>query len=253
MEDPQPEPTCPACGAHYGQAYCGDCGEALVPSRPTFGGLLQGTLGGLASTDHALGRTLTGMLVDPSGFAGRWLRGDRRRHLSPVRTLVWGLAFFFLVHKLLGQNVMEATGIEISTDSSDAAALGAAVRSQVERWLQPLMLLTLPILALVHRWLYRGSGRSYVDCLVLIAFVEGFLYFARGLTGPLAEVSPGAHRLLRFALVAVWSVRSAQGFFSVSWGRALALELVARVLHAILAMAVIAAVTIPLALRALDS
>ena len=246
--DPSPR-SCPACGSLSAEPYCGQCGETMRTPQPTLAELLQGALGGLTSTDHALGRTLKGLTFDPGNFASSWVAGDRKRFLSPVRTLVWGVALFFLVHKLLGVEVMNAMGMTMSTTGEGSGEFAAEVRRLAQAWLQPILLLTLPVLAAMHWMLFRRSGRSFVDCLVLVAFVEGFLFFLRAILGPLLSPWPGAHGLMRIALILVWGVRSAKDFFRVGYGRAILLVFLARLLHMALTVLLIGAVLLPLALR----
>lgn len=255
-------PVCPGCAerAQPGE-YCSACGECLRPSRPTGRELAAEVLGGLTSWDHALGRTLRGLARDPGHFASRWLEGDRRRHISPGRLLVWTIALYALGHVLLGLDVLESSGIRLDGDQggpvaesqtgadsgTSSLALARDVRALAGRWIQPLLLLSLPLLALLLRGLYRSSGRSLADCLALVAYVESARFGVRALLLPLLAVAPGPARLLGVLVSLFLSVWAARTFFGVSAGGALWRELVARMAHLVLTTLVFAAILVPAA------
>ena len=103
---PQPPATaCPNCGAPFAparRAFCPECGQETDIQPPTLGGFAQQFGGAYLSTEGALWRTLKLLVTRPGELTLRYLAGQRRHFVLPLRLYLSISVVLLLVTRLLG-------------------------------------------------------------------------------------------------------------------------------------------------------
>ncbi len=169
--------------------------------------------------DSALVRTLLGLARSPADVVSEYVDGRRRRYVNPARFCLLSLGLWFLAIRLLGLDAMRLSGIEVQPGSapSRANAVAAELQAFLTGNLELLLYLTLPLLALILRALFRGSQRNLAECLVLVLFLSGFRFLATAAVAPLEASTGFAINAARLVFGPVWLVRAAHGFFGTTW------------------------------------
>jgi len=218
---------CRNCGEVTGPRFCGHCGQAVERGKRTAWMLVRELAVEWFSLEGRLFRTL-GALRRPGRLTLLFLAGKRAPYLTPVRLYL--LASLVLFSSVLALRAPDLDKINLSVrgetihqaaEQEGGARLnmnlltpGAAERyglsEQVERLrntppqqvldalfaglrrvLPAALILCLPLLALVLKLLYLGSGTLYADHLVFAVHFQSALFVALSLVWLLTLVLPG--------------------------------------------------------------
>lgn len=175
-------PTCLNCkqpiveDAHF----CHHCGAKVVRERLTLWGFFAQLGQTVFNTDSSVWRTLGHLCYAPGRVCRSYIEGVRKRYLRPV-------SYLFFVAGLYGLTILLSDG-EIRyfhedfalgfTSYDDATGLSEEERA---KQLRPLaltfILLSIPILSLISRLIYRRAGFNLAEHLVINAYYMGQLLF----------------------------------------------------------------------------
>lgn len=159
-----PSEACLNCGADLVGPFCSRCGQpADVRARPAWRFVLDGAEE-LLSIEGRLFRGLRDTLLRPGHLTKEYFRGRRVRHLHPIRLLLVASAIAYATYAWVGADragLLLALGDLIAGGGGDAETVTVVVL---------LFLLT----AAGQRLVYRGSGRLYVEHVVLVVHAASF-------------------------------------------------------------------------------
>ena len=88
--------NCLNCGAELGGAFCGHCGQRVVPADPTVSELASDVFQELSGYDGRIASTFRS-LMHPGRLTIDFLQGRRARHLSPVKLYLTVSVIYFLL------------------------------------------------------------------------------------------------------------------------------------------------------------
>lgn len=175
-------PTCLNCkqpiveDAHF----CHHCGAKIVRERLTLWVFFAQLGQTVFNTDSSIWRTIGHLSYAPGRVCRGYIEGVRKRYLRPV-------AYLFFVASLYGLTLLLSDG-EIRYFHEDFAlgftsyddATGLSEEERI-RQLRPLalmfILLSIPILSLISRLIYRRAGFNLAEHLVINAYYMGQLLF----------------------------------------------------------------------------
>jgi hypothetical protein len=175
-------PTCLNCkqpiveDAHF----CHHCGAKVVRERLTLWGFFAQLGQTVFNTDSSIWRTIGHLSYAPGRVCRGYIEGVRKRYLRPV-------AYLFFVASLYGLTLLLSDG-DIRYFHEDVAlgftsyddATGLSEEERI-RQLRPLalmfILLSIPILSLISRLIYRRAGFNLAEHLVINAYYMGQLLF----------------------------------------------------------------------------
>ena len=116
--DPLPDrpAACANCGAPLPvprPAFCPACGQETHVRPPTIGEFLQQFAGAYLSTEGALWRTLRLLLLRPGELTRRYLTGQRKHYVLPLRLYLTISVVVLLLLRALGQAGLEQPSVRI--------------------------------------------------------------------------------------------------------------------------------------------
>ncbi len=150
--------------------YCHHCGAKIVRKRLTLWGFFA-LIGQIVfNVDSSVWRTVGGLCYAPGKVCRGYIQGVRKRYLMPM-------AYLFFIASLYGLAILLSKG-EVNYFHEDIALgfishdEGAGLKEEeVERQLRPLaltfILLSIPLIALVSRLVYRRAGYNFAEHLVI--------------------------------------------------------------------------------------
>ena len=90
---------CENCGAPLSGPYCGQCGQAAIDYRRSFGHVLVDVLNEFLNWDSKFFATIALLIVKPWRLTNEFLAGHRVRYVHPLRLyLLASILFFFAVN-----------------------------------------------------------------------------------------------------------------------------------------------------------
>lgn len=168
---------CLNCGEILTGPYCRACGQKADTRRVTLHGLLHEIPHAILHLDRGFFATLRALSHHPGEVINGWLDGQRIRWFNPFTLLVVlaGLG------ALLYGNYPFRFHAPPGTMSPAELQAYARFAQFGMRYFTLLMLLVLPLFALLSWLCFVGSSagrsRSYVEHLVINAFIVGFVLF----------------------------------------------------------------------------
>jgi hypothetical protein len=168
-------------------AYCSRCGEKKFTARDySLQHLAEETLGVFTHLDTKFLRTLRVLLTKPGELSNAFFHGGRSRYTRPLTLFVIINVIFFIVQPhtnlfsdkyaqyVTNRRYAEAVRSHLDKSGSPegyVARFDANLQSQKKS----LLIVSVPLLAAVMGLLLIGTGRTYVEHLVLSVQVYAFL------------------------------------------------------------------------------
>lgn len=165
MSDGADGGACPRCGAAATGTYCGACGARVAPPPLRLRPFLAEALSELLSIERGLLRTLRALFTRPGSLTVAFREGRGGAYTPPLRLyLATGFVFFGGL-SLAGVDTMYLWSLIITLDSGSLPG-----------WVSQVVLVGVPVTALLARGVFVGTGRHYVEFLVLALYFHCFLF-----------------------------------------------------------------------------
>ena len=157
-----PELRCLNCDASLnpGAAFCGACGQTVATHRLTMRAIGRDFVHALVHTDRSVLSLVHVLLVSPGHVAKDYVSGRRKRHFGPF-------AFLVITVGLASAAVALSGFRAFTTDEPNAVA------EFLQRHVNVVILLQVPILAAFCGALFRKNGYNFAEHLVLAAYTSG--------------------------------------------------------------------------------
>jgi hypothetical protein len=143
--------------------HCRQCGQKADTHRLNMHDIGHAAVHVLTHADHSVLALVRDLAVRPGRVAREYVAGRRRKYFNPFT--------FVLVVVGLASLAMAAAGF---VDFTRAAARGHPVAAFLQRTLNLVVLVQLPLLALFAALLFRGAKLNFAEHLVLAAYTSGF-------------------------------------------------------------------------------
>jgi len=195
---------CLNCGTELTGRWCGQCGQRVVPVRPSLHELLHEAVHEIAHIDGKLIRTAGLLLFRPGALTTEFLEGKRVRSVTPVRVYLLCSVLFFGILSLLPTGPLT---VKI-TKGRDAQLTQAAERVNkdpailvhaFESAFPKAMFLLMPLFALIVFAFYFRAERMYVPHFYFAVHYHAFGFVLLALyeaTSPIHIRAVGIIRLL---------------------------------------------------------
>jgi len=246
------ERRCPNCDGPCPGRYCPSCGQDNARERLEWKAVVLDTFHTLVGWESSLMHTLRGLCLAPGGMVADYVDGRRRRYVNPARFCLLALALWFLSMQLSGLEALEASGINITSQSSAPGSPRSEFVSELRAFLgsnlQLLLYLTLPVKALFLRLAFRRSGRNLAENMALVLYLAGFGYALGVFTTPLLALGVPGARLVQMAIQALWFVRAVRVFHGRSWVASMLLGLLVGFSHMLATVVIFGAISVPVVL-----
>lgn len=186
--------ACPNCGRTISTTYCPRCGQRYGEARLSWRNLWEGAMStyigegfdgekGTAERFGMLG-TLWQTLRHPVRTVTNFLAGQRRKYFNPIALLLLLSGFCALASSLFGVRYIDALTVPESTGYRPFEYVKTA-NEYANSHPATYMLLSIPVLALVCKWIFRPRKLRYIEFFyieiftsvisVIILFVTSFI------------------------------------------------------------------------------
>jgi hypothetical protein len=156
--------ACLNCGTGFGdgQRFCGSCGQRTDISRHlTLRDIGRDLAHAITHADHSVFALIRALATRPGKVARDYTEGKRKRHFGPFA--------FLLITVGLASAIILVTGVEWFSRYEHGYAA-----SLLQRHVNLVILLQVPLLALFCWALFRRDRRTFAEHLVLAAYTSGF-------------------------------------------------------------------------------
>ena len=156
---------CLNCGVALAgdQNYCGHCGQKARPLRLNLRDIAADLVHALLHVDHSVLSLVRLLAVRPGTVAREYVEGRRKTYFGP---------FAFLVIVVgLASALVAASGF--TAVSASQAAVAAPIVNFLQRHLNLVYFIQVPLLAAACALLFRGDRRFYAEHLVLASYTTG--------------------------------------------------------------------------------
>jgi hypothetical protein len=156
--------ACLNCGTGFGdgQRFCGSCGQRTDISRQlTFRDIGRDLAHAITHADHSIFALIRALATRPGTVAREYAEGKRKRHFGPFA--------FLLLMVGLASAIILVSGVEWFSAYGHGYA-----DDLLQRHVNLVILVQMPLLALFCAALFRADRRSGAEHLVLAAYTSGF-------------------------------------------------------------------------------
>ena len=180
-------PLSPASAVSPAQKFCGQCAQKTPTHRLTANEIFHDVMHAFLHVDHSVVSLVRALLVRPGHVAREYIAGHRKRYFSPFTfvIIVVGVASLALASSGLISPVTQDGRINSATEF-------------LQRHVNLVILLQLPLLSLFSLLLFRRSGFHFAEHMVLAAYTSGM-------------------RSIVFTLVTLPAWHLLQGVVAVQW------------------------------------
>jgi hypothetical protein len=156
--------ACLNCGARLddGRKFCGACGQRTdISPRLKMRDIGHDLAHAITHADHSIFALVRALATRPGRVAREYTEGKRKRHFGPFA--------FLIISVGLASALIFLTGVKWFAPYGHGQA-----GELLQRHVNLVMLLQIPMLALVCAALFFGERRSFAEHLVLAAYTSGF-------------------------------------------------------------------------------
>jgi Protein of unknown function (DUF3667) len=180
--------SCGNCGALLAGPFCSQCGEKKF-SRDDYSlrHFVEEALDGLTHFDSRFLRTLKLLLTKPGELSKAFFNGGRSRYTKPLSLFIIINVVFFFVQPHTG--IFGYGYAQYVRDPSHHAAVQEHLRktgepeqtyiarfnANLQNEKKSALILAVPLLALLMRIVFGGTGRTYAEHLVFSVQIYAFL------------------------------------------------------------------------------
>lgn len=192
---PEAGATCLNCGRALApaSAYCGHCGQKADTRRLKVADIGHAAMHVLTHADGSVLALVRDLAIRPGVVAREYVGGRRRKRFNPFT--------FVIVVVGVASLVMAATGFF----DFRGAAPANPVSAFLQRNLNLVILVQLPLLALFQWLLFRGERLHFAEHLALASYASGFrAIFFTGLVIPVWLLSGWSYRGVVFTYLLAW-------------------------------------------------
>jgi hypothetical protein len=191
--------SCMNCGTPFTseQKFCSACGQRTNVSTPvTMRDIGHDLVHAITHADHSIFALIRSLVTRPGYVARDFIEGRRKRHFGPFAFLLISVGVASAVIHWLGEDWF-------------APFKHGHAGDLLQRYINLVILLRMPLLAVFCALLFRGARLSFAEHLVLAAYTSGFnALFSAFVETPLLAMAgtQAMHPWLAGAYILVWLV-----------------------------------------------
>ncbi|MBT8141806.1 MAG: DUF4286 family protein [Gammaproteobacteria bacterium] len=212
---------CANCGTQLEGRFCSSCGQREEPRVPTMMSVVREFTNAAFGLESRLWRTILLLIFKPGRLTADYLAGKRQSYTSPLRIYLLFSIVTFAYFAFVGNSVIQdlntsTSGMTFNLDEKDINISSgllspemdekikqrtieiskeieehgfAAITQHIFQILPTALLVFLPVIALVFKILYLGSGKYYVEHLVYLLHNHALVFVIILITAAVSKVS----------------------------------------------------------------
>lgn len=167
---------CENCGKIIEGNFCSHCGQNSKVGKISLSNFMNEVAEGVFQINRGLFYTLTELLTRPGLSIKEFLNGKRKDHFKPVAYVLAFSTLYFLISRLVGENTWMNDVIFGFSEGANDSKSGIEIPS-ILIWLSEnfayATLILLPLFSFASYLSFLGSGRNYLEHIVLNSYVTG--------------------------------------------------------------------------------
>lgn len=159
---------CKNCGNTITDKYCSKCGQEKITGKLTVGELLSKFAETITHADHGILRLVKELSLKPALVAREYIDGRRKKYFSPVKYLVVVVSLSAILVAYLEMNQVPFEPKFAASSEIDDVVEQKYLNHNYYKY---YLFLSIPLAAAISFFVFRGSGFSYAENLVLNTYL----------------------------------------------------------------------------------
>lgn len=159
---------CKNCGSIITDKYCSKCGQEMIAGRLTVGELLRKFAETITHTEHGIFRLVKELAIHPALVAQEYIEGRRKKYFSPMKYLVVAVSLSAI---LVAYLEMSRVPFEPKFDPASEIDDLVEYRYFNHDYYKYYLFLSIPLAAAISFLVFKKSGVSYAENLVLNTYI----------------------------------------------------------------------------------
>lgn len=165
---------CKNCGVQLQGQVCHNCGQPQVVERWSTAILFQQFINQLTNIEKGFLFTAKELFAHPGRLMHDYWRGKTVVYYNPFRYLLIWTAINLLISFWLGIDDMIQESIQpASVEENFGETRMLAADQKFDSWINFLILLVIPVLALMSYWMFKKKGQNYAEHLIMNSYITG--------------------------------------------------------------------------------
>lgn len=168
--------NCKNCGSTFEGNYCNQCGQSAKVGRITLSSLAEELSNSLFHVNKGFLYTLVSLFTHPGRSLRDFMEGKRKNFVKPISYVLTLSTIYFLITKLMGQNTWMddfITGFSFGANNVSDKMQIPAILTWFSNNFGYSNLLLLPVFSFASFLAFRKLGSSYLEHIVLNAYITG--------------------------------------------------------------------------------
>ncbi len=218
---------CTNCDERLMGQFCYACGQKNIGPRLNGRLLIHSLFEAISNVDSRLWYTLIALVKNPGHVAKAYIGGARAKYINPVQFFLATFAVYIAFLASVGwlqSGSLEAINVtfdDAPSELPEAEAMIqsflASIKSVLTEQRDLFTFITLPIFALLLKWVFRTDQRNFAETLSFVCFMFGMIQIYGLGIGVfqyiLAIPYNGSQGWVVFAVL----IQSIYGFYSGGW------------------------------------
>lgn len=234
---------CKNCGVPLQGEYCAQCGQRNIDFRKDWRGLTGEFFSSMFNLDGRVPRGIFELLFRPGYNAELFLKGKRASQIPPLRLYLFStLVYFIWFTAGEGTSIIEGIENEIGPETIESEFSQTIAQkfenpdtiiAEFNTWLPRVFLLSVPVLALVTRFLFRKREFVLLEHLIvamhLLTFVMLWTLLSSAVGWGASCVSQAASGYIVAAMnswILIYPIFGLRRTFGLNWTKSIATTLV---------------------------
>lgn len=163
---------CKNCGNDFEGNFCNQCGQNIVSGRFKLKEISHNFFHAFTHLDRGILFLVKELFFRPGIVAKEYLEGKRKKYFNPLQFLILGVAittFIAINYSLFGPQVNPET----IPDLTPQQKYGLQFNNFIYKYFNLIIFLSVPIMALYSRIVFKKSGYNYAENLIFNTFIAG--------------------------------------------------------------------------------
>ena len=171
---------CKTCATEHSRQYCNNCGQKVFNGRFTFRRIFDNLVFVLLNVDRGLFHTLKELTFRPGKVVRDYLQGRTKIYFNPFSFLILAVTITVILNVGTGiydQQLEQLNETMLADKNQEQLQVRATMQAYIKKFLNILILLMLPGIALMSFWVTHKKGYSLAEHFVVNCYYYGYTLF----------------------------------------------------------------------------
>ncbi|MBT8219481.1 MAG: DUF3667 domain-containing protein [Bacteroidia bacterium] len=183
---------CANCGNQLYGFICHECGQKQVSERWSTPILVQQFIHQITNIERGFVFTIKELFKSPGRLIHNYWKGITVIYYNPFRYLLIWTAINLLITFWLGIDDMLQASMEPDfIEEQLGAEKMESADQQFDSWMNILVLLLIPIISVVTKWMFKNAKKNYAEHLILNSYIFGHQALITSITQFIFYFLPG--------------------------------------------------------------